>query len=109
MPGTSSSKQKIEESRRSFETGQSADSGDYFSESKFSNFEEYETDPVDLVNPFHEPQGNYIVSASCGVSPSGVFAATDSPRLPFLEIEFLCDVFFHFPIFFLQLASQVEI
>ena len=108
MPGTSSSKQKTEESRRSFETGQSADSGNYFSESEFSDFEECETGPVDLVNRFHEPQGNYIVSACCGVSPSGIFATTDSPRLPFFEIEFLCDVFFRFPIFF-QLASQVEI
>ena len=51
MPGTSSSKQKIVESRRSFETGQSADLGDYFSDSEFSDFEECETDPVDLVNP----------------------------------------------------------
>ena len=59
-----------------------------------------ETNPVDLVNPFYEPQGNYIISASCGVSPSGVFAATDSPRLPFFEIEFLYDVLFRFPIFF---------
>ena len=100
MPGTSSSKQKTEESRRSSETGQSADSGNYFSESEFSDFEECETGPVDLVNRFHEPQGNYIVSACCGVSPSGIFATTDSPRLPFFEIEFLCDVFFRFPIFF---------
>ena len=51
MPGTSPSKQEIEESRRSFETGQSADSGNYLSDSKFSDFEECETDPVDLVNP----------------------------------------------------------
>ena len=40
------------------------------------------------------------VSASCGVSPLGFFAAADSPHLPFFEFEFLCDVFFRFPIFF---------
>ena len=50
--GTSSSKRKIEESR-SFETGQSADSGVDFLDSEFSDFEACETDPVDLVNPFH--------------------------------------------------------
>ena len=32
------------------EKRQSADSGDYFSDSAFSGFEECETDPVDLVN-----------------------------------------------------------
>ena len=53
---------------------------------------------VNLVNPFREPQGNCIVGASCGVSPLGIFTATDFPRLPFFEIEFLCDVFFRFPI-----------
>ena len=42
----------------------------------------------------------YSVSASCGVSPLGFFAAADSPHLPFFEFEFLCDVFFRFPIFF---------
>ena len=50
----------------------------------------------------------YSVSASCGVSPLGFFAAADSPHLPFFEFEFLCEVFFRFPIFS-QLASQVEI
>ena len=32
------------------EKRQSADSGDYFSDSEFSGFEECETDPVELVN-----------------------------------------------------------